>query len=97
MKCSKCGKEIKTVHMNMFDSYGGGDSFVEHDFEEHEKDAIVIDTTKNFVGYELDEEEMVNCIECPHCKKYPFDEKSGVQMYEFIRVVLFKKDGEFEV
>lgn len=93
MKCSKCGKEIQSVNMNMFNQ-DGSDEYIKHSLNECEQDAVVIETSKDFTGYELDEKDIFDCIECPHCRKYPFDEKIGIEMKEVLVVICFKKNEE---
>ena len=57
MKCEKCGKELSLINVNVF-NYDGTDKFVSHSYNEYYKDAVVIDTTPNWTGYELSEEEI---------------------------------------
>lgn len=92
MKCEKCGKEISTVLVDMF-NHDGSDSFVEHFVEECEEDAAVIETHTSWTGYELSEEEQTETIECPHCRKFPFKSEE-IQFYTFVRVVCFREGGE---
>ena len=54
-KCSKCGKEISSVLVNMF-NYDGTDSFYPYIISECEENAAYVDTTNNWTGYELSEE-----------------------------------------
>lgn len=92
MKCEKCGKEIKNLLVDIF-NYDGTDSEYEIPYQEQDEDAVVIDLTKSWTGYELSEEEMMETIVCPHCKKFPFKHKE-VQVYDVVRVVMFKTDIE---
>ena len=89
MKCEKCGKTIDHVMVGLF-NYDGSDSDVEHYIEEAEEDAVVFETDKDWTGYELSEEEMLETIKCPHCGKFPF-ESTELQVYDVVRVVMFKK------
>jgi len=91
IKCEKCGKEIECVKVDYF-LYGGSDGFESVPFEEH-KNGIYIDLSLNWCGYEFDEdsEEILDCIRCPHCGKYPFID-TEIQKYEFERVVMFKQN-----
>lgn len=56
MKCEKCGEEISEILLDTFDCFGS-DSDVLHQIqqEQEETGAVVIDTTQNWVGYELTE------------------------------------------
>lgn len=88
MICEKCGKEMQSIHVNMFDREGA-DSFLKYDFQECEEDAVVIDTKPAWVGYELSEEERLDTIECPHCHQFPF-KNTEIQVYDVVRIVCFK-------
>ena len=91
MKCEKCGQEINTLLVDVFQR-DGSDDFDEHPVFECEENAAYIETTPNWTGYELSEEEMIDTIACPHCKQFPFQSKE-VQVYDVVRVVCFK-EGE---
>ena len=93
MRCEKCGQEITTVLVNLFDREGA-DSFQEQPIEENEN-AVIIDTVQNWTGYEQSEEEMAETICCPYCKKFPF-KSTEIQVFDVVRVVCFKADAEEE-
>lgn len=88
MKCEKCGKEIKSILTNIFEREGNDNEYEIEIREEPEK-AVVFTVDKNWTGYELDEEEQIEEIICPYCKKFPFKHKE-VQVYERVDVVCFK-------
>ena len=88
MICEKCGKEMQSIHVNMFD-HEGANSFWKYGFQECEEDAVVIDTNQAWVGYELSEEEQLDTIECPHCHQFPF-KNTEIQVYDVVRIVCFK-------
>lgn len=93
MKCEKCGKEMYLVNVDVFNQ-NGYDSTVGYLYnEQYDEQAIVIDTNKNWTGYELSEEEMMERITCPHCGKFPFNHKE-VQVYDIVRIVCFKSEKE---
>lgn len=89
MKCNNCGQEINRILIPMF-NYDGTDSDTLIPFEENidNDDAIIMETNSNWCGYELDENEQMEHILCPKCKKFPFKVKE-VQIYEVVRVVCF--------
>ena len=90
--CRCCGKTIDHVMVNFF-GIDGCDSFIPCDFKEYENGAIELDVDKNWTGYELEDEERKETIECPECNKFPFDDE--FQIYEIVRVVMFnEKKGE---
>lgn len=94
MKCEKCGRSIDRIELDLF-HYDGSDSFVKHLYSECEEEdadpAIVIETDRNWTGYELSEEEQTESIRCPHCRQFPFLHRE-VQVYETVRIVCFKKE-----
>ena len=97
LKCEKCGREMSTLMVNMF-NHDGSDGFYTHTVEE-EKGTVVIKTKKEWTGYELNEEEMVHTIACPYCREFPFKDEE-IQMYEDVVIVCFPEqeqaDGEKE-
>ena len=91
MRCEKCGQEIDSMLVDVFRE-NGSDTFDKYPIFECEQDAVYIDTTQNWTGYELSEEEMLDTIVCPHCKQFPFQSKE-IQFYDVVRVVCFKGKG----
>ncbi|MCI9092633.1 MAG: hypothetical protein HFF36_02445 [Coprobacillus sp.] len=89
MKCEKCGKEISFLNVNHF-NHDGSDSYLSITFEEVPDNAVLIETNKNWTGYDLSEEEMIETIQCPLCGKFPFKNEE-IQLYELVKVVMFKK------
>ena len=61
MKCEKCGQEINTLLVDVF-RRDGSDDFDEHPVLECEENAAYIETTPNWTGYEVSEEEMLDTI-----------------------------------
>ena len=90
MKCEKCGKEIGHLLVDTF-LYDGSDTDIEQSIIECEHNAAYIETTQNWTGYDLSEEEMLETITCPHCKQFPFKSKE-IQVYDVVRVVCFKTE-----
>ena len=90
MKCEKCGKEINSILVNEF-LRDGSDKYIEYPLSEVPENAGVIDTNKNWTGYELSEEERRETIVCPNCKQFPFACKE-IQEEEIIRIVCFKRE-----
>lgn len=89
MKCEKCGKEISFLNVNHF-NHDGSDSYLSITFEEVPDNAVLIETNKNWTGYDLSEEEMIETIQCPYCHEYPF-KNTEIQVEEVVRLVMFKK------
>lgn len=91
MKCEKCGSEIGTVLVSVFNR-DGSDCDAKLPLIECEEGAAYIDTTQNWTGYELTEDEMRETIECPHCKQFPF-RNPEIQVYDIVRVVCFRQEA----
>lgn len=88
MKCEICGKKLDSLLINTFDRFGS-DYWDEVMIEECEKDAVIVETTRNWTGYELSEEEMRETVVCPYCKKWPFRSEE-LQIHEPVHLVMFK-------
>ena len=93
MKCEKCGNEICRLKIDMF-NHDGSDNFYSYIFDEVEKN-VVVEIDKNWTGYELSEEEQIETIVCPYCGEFPFKDKE-IQVYEIVRLVMFKNGKEHE-
>lgn len=89
VKCEKCGKEMPYVLVNKF-NYSGSDSFLKYSYNRI-GDCISIVADRNWTGYELSEEEMLETIVCPHCGKYPFQSKE-IHVYDEVEIVMFPKE-----
>ena len=92
MTCEKCGNRITNVLVDMFD-HEGADDFHEMPITACGKSAAYIDTSANWTGYELSEEEMPDTIRCPYCKQYPFVD-TEIHVEEVVRVVMFRKQSK---
>ena len=75
--------------VNMF-AYDGSDSFVKTALTYiKEADFVAITTTRNWAGYDLDDEERKETIVCPECGKYPFDKIYEIQIDEPVNVTMW--------
>ena len=89
MKCAKCGKEITSITTSRF-AYDGSDYDTTLGIEEHEDyNAVIMETDRNWTGYELTEEEMRERMLCPYCNKFPFG-SDEIQVFNVVRIVCFK-------
>lgn len=98
MKCEKCGKETDRLIISVFNRDGSdSDQFALIDLvdapvdEEGGCDVAILETTQNWTGYGLSEEEMMEVIRCPHCGQFPFKHEE-VQVYDVVRVVCFRTE-----
>lgn len=89
-KCKNCGKEINEVVIYKFDCEGN-DYEQKIRFKQVPTNAICFDTDINWCGYDLTDEEQKEDIQCPYCKEYPFDKNIEIQVFDFVRIVCFKK------
>lgn len=94
MKCEKCGCNLPYVQINDFqvDEY---DWYWDKSIKQTSANTAIVETTKNWRGYGLSKEEMSNTIRCPKCKQYPF-ENNEIQIYDVVRIVMFKRDDNYE-
>lgn len=90
MKCEKCGAEINSLLVNMFDIDGADKYVVCHIYEPEGYDAIEVETDQNWTGYGQEGEDMRDSIACPFCRKYPFEDEE-IQVYDVVKVVMFKR------
>lgn len=86
--CEHCGKQIDRINTSVF-NYDGSDS--EHQMLltfDKETGCVVFETTRNWTGYELTDEERKEGIRCPHCGEYPFDKSVEIEFYEPVNVLM---------
>ena len=98
MRCEKCGLETNRLCISMFNRDGSDSDYLPlieavdaPADEEGGCDVVIIETTRNWTGYELSAEEMMEDIRCPRCGEFPFKHKE-VQVYEVVRIVCFKDE-----
>lgn len=91
MKCAKCGRKMTSIVTSRF-SYDGSDYEDTLGIEEHgDYNAVIMETDKNWTGYELTEEEMREKMHCPYCRQFPFG-SNEIQIYDVVRIVCFKSN-----
>lgn len=90
MKCEKCGRKIDHVEIRQFAHDGSDYEWCAY-LTETDEDAVWFLTDPTWTDYELSEEEQMDGIRCPCCKKFPFKHEE-VQVYTEVRVVCFKED-----
>ena len=89
MRCEKCGRQIIAVEINEFQR-DGSDRFRDIPIKEYLDNAVGFETTQDWCGYDLTEEEQTEAILCPYCNEFPFKDRE-IQVYEVVRVVCFKQ------
>lgn len=88
IRCENCGETINALAVDVF-NHDGSDSWILVPFREYDENAVELELTPAWTGYELDEEEQMDTICCPLCRKFPFKQKE-VQTYTVIKAVMFK-------
>ena len=89
VKCEKCGKEIRSLMINIF-NYDGSDGDYEFPITEYEENAVTVDVNHDWTGDELSEEEQKNTIRCPYCNQFPFVSEE-IQTDNIVRIICFKR------
>lgn len=91
IRCENCGETLNALAVDVF-YHDGSDSWHLLPFNEYEHNAVELELTPAWTGYELDEEEQMETICCPLCRKFPFKQRE-IQTYTVIKVVMFKDGG----
>jgi DNA-directed RNA polymerase subunit RPC12/RpoP len=87
--CERCGKPIDSIKASVF-RYDGTDSEYQMPLTFDEKTGCVgFETTQNWTGYELTDEERKEGIRCPHCGEYPFDNNVEIEFHEPVEVLMW--------
>ena len=89
MKCEKCERQLIAVEINEFQR-DGSDRFRDIPIKEYLDNAVGFETTQDWCGYDLTEEEQAETILCPYCNEFPFKDRE-IQVYEVVRVACFKQ------
>ena len=87
--CEKCGRQISNIQLRVVD-YNGNDSVYPFPLSfDRETGCVLFETSRNWTGYELTDEEIKEDIRCPYCGKYPFDENEEVDFVEPVQVLMW--------
>lgn len=87
--CERCGKQIDHINTSVF-QYDGTDSEYQMPLTFDETTGcVVFETTQNWTGYELTDEERKDGIRCPHCGEYPFDSSVEIEFHEPVEVLMW--------
>ena len=77
MKCNKCGKEIEYALCHYFVPYDGSEHYAKAYIPDVEEGCFYIEAASTkFTMFEFIDsyEEFVNYVQCPECKKFPFED-----------------------
>lgn len=91
IKCEQCGEEITSVLAGFF-LRDGSDADFEVPIVAY-SEAVIMELNQNWTGYELSEEERLDTIVCPCCKKFPFKQRE-MNSCDIVRVVCFRSASE---
>lgn len=89
--CEQCGEELTSVLASFF-LRDGSDAGFEVPVVAY-GEAVIMELNQNWTGYELSEEERLDRIACPHCRKFPFKQRE-INSCDIVRVVCFRTIGE---
>lgn len=90
--CKHCGWPVNHVLANCFEKDGSDrwHRFAVPEIEECPA-AALIDLPPNWCGADLSHEERMDCIQCPHCHKFPFSEKEEICVETHLVVTCFEE------
>ena len=89
INCNKCGKPIQKIEADVFD-HEGADFWELFPINPYKNTAVYVDLPTSWTGCDLSEDEARECIRCPHCKEYPFDDQE-IHVHMLASVVMFDK------
>ncbi len=87
--CNKCGKPLPEIEADVFD-HEGADDWVRFKIHPYHNEAVCVDLPMSWTGFDLSDEEARECIRCPQCKEYPFDDQE-MHIHTQTTVVMFDK------
>lgn len=87
MKCKKCGNYIRTVNCHCF-TREGADTYISIPIMHPRGSCYYIQAPICCTMFEFDNySEFMECITCPKCDQFPFEEGTSINIYEFANVV----------
>ena len=93
--CKHCGWPVLNVLCNCFNNEGCDSYRLVPIAEPHGHGGVAeFDLPTSWTGYELSEEEQMDTILCPHCKKFPFSTSAGINVQTIVNVVCFEETGD---
>ena len=93
--CKHCGLPVLNILCSCFNRDGSDSDVLFPIAEPHGYDgAAAFEIPTSWTGYELSEEEQMESIRCPHCKKFPFSTSAGINVQTFVNVVCFEEEGD---
>ena len=87
MRCEKCGAEINSLEVNIF-NYDGSDSFWREDIHDH-NGYIELETTSDWTGYDCGYD-IEDTIRCPKCHEFPFN-NGKAEVCDVVKIYIYKK------
>lgn len=90
--CKNCGHPIESILANCFERDGSDTDYM-FTVREPVEGVAEFDLPPTWCGYELSEEEQMDCIICPHCKRFPFSASAGINVETRVFVVCFEERG----
>ena len=95
VKCHNCHAEIDGAYLDCF-KHNGDDAPVFHNFSlvarnDAREPFVEIQTTLNWCGSDLSDEERMECVRCPKCGKFPFAYGS-INVRDELSLVMFPSE-----
>lgn len=87
--CERCGKQIDHIKTSVFNYDGSDSELLIPLYFDVPNNCIIFETTQNWTGYELTDEERKEGIRCPHCGEYPFDSGVEIMFHEPVEVLMW--------
>ena len=90
--CKHCGYPVDHIATNCF-LHDGSDA--EYHFRGQENEgAMMFELPESWCGADLSEEEMMDSIKCPHCRKFPFSEAAGIGVQRVVCIVCHEQEDD---
>jgi hypothetical protein len=88
--CKHCGYQVFSIATNCFLPDGSDAEF--HYTGTENAGAMCFELPESWCAYGLSDEERIESIKCPRCRKFPFSESAGVGVHTVVHVVCWEEE-----